>query len=740
MFRVVFLLAIMIAQSSAAFGELSKNAPQSAGRAEQSSQCVHINSKASLIHLGSLDSFDKTELGTSAAKHLLTGLETNNMKDVSEALAIYKQIIPNENFGGEYTALQWFCEYLLAPEKSKSAFFSEPCSRDFHDFFAANDYAVLKEYLQRKYHLKKLDDEGTPQAAGRAGFLEDFILFNNPRREVWEKSSKMLAALKLKPGQRVADVGCGPGYFTVRFAAMVGHTGKVYAMDTNPFHTEYLSNLVKKHGIQNVDVSTSKPNDIGLKSQVDLVYLCSLYHIIYTVSSEEQRSSLIESIKSVLSPSGRLVIVDNALVEDKKLPYHGPYIAKELLIAQLEHYGFKLAETFQFIPQRYMLVFKLANDPSVSAGAPAEQSCESCTPPDCIQITSKASLAHIPSNLEPDVTVGGVEAAKLFMSALETKSTETAQQAIDKYNELIPKEKFGDEYTAFLWFMQVIKASPGEKKEMLADPRNQSYYDVLGANDFELLKKYVRSRYFNRKETKDSSADAEKSGKKAQDGNVAKSGNEAGADPTQIVQPEITMEDYAFLRDFVLFNNPNRESWEKTSAIIDALKLKTGQNIADVGCGPGYYTFKFADMVGKGGQIYAVDTNQRHLTYIDDFSKKYGIPNIKTVHSRLNDTRLPADSVDVVYMCSLYDMVYTTSIEFVKDQFIESIKKALRKDGRVIIVDNDMVNPPLLHYHGPYIDKDLIIAQMRYYGFDLVNKYQFIPQRYVLEFKLHQNP
>jgi SAM-dependent methyltransferase len=95
-----------------------------------------------------------------------------------------------------------------------------------------------------------------------------------------------------------------------------------------------------------------------VKDPVDMAFLCSLYHIIYATSSEKVMDAFIKSIRDVLKPDGSLVIIDNALVEDQELPYHGPYIAKELIITQMKHYGFRLAETHQFIPQRYVLIFK----------------------------------------------------------------------------------------------------------------------------------------------------------------------------------------------------------------------------------------------------------------------------------------------------------------------------------------------------------------------------------------------
>jgi hypothetical protein len=84
----------------------------------------------------------------------------------------------------------------------------------------------------------------------------------------------------------------------------------------------------------------------------------SLYHIIYTTSTGEVKDRFTAGLKDALKPDGRLVIVDNAVIRDGQLPYHGPHIAKELVIGQLYYYGFDLVEQYQFIPQRYVLVFK----------------------------------------------------------------------------------------------------------------------------------------------------------------------------------------------------------------------------------------------------------------------------------------------------------------------------------------------------------------------------------------------
>ena len=320
---------------------------------------TQITSKVSLVHLGSVDSFTITEQGTQAGRLLLTALQNKTLDDPMKAKAIYQRIIPIEHYGGEYTALEWFCDYLVGTDQQRQEMLADRYHRSFFEFFSADDYANLKEYLGRKYHLSKFSDADNEAGRERIAFLEDFILFNNPRREEWEKTSKIIDCLKLEPGMTIADVGSGPGYYTFKFSEITGNTGKVYALDTVQAHLDYVKNVAKKFALSNIEVRKDRPDSTDLPaSNSDLVFMCSLYHIIYATATEEVKDRFIDSIKKALKPDGRFVVVDNAVVPAGKLPYHGPHIAKELIIGQLYYYGFDLVEQHQFIPQRYVLVFK----------------------------------------------------------------------------------------------------------------------------------------------------------------------------------------------------------------------------------------------------------------------------------------------------------------------------------------------------------------------------------------------
>jgi SAM-dependent methyltransferase len=318
-----------------------------------------ISSKISLVHLGSIDSFTITEQGTLAGRLLLNALENKDPAEAGKAKLVYHAIVPKEHYGGEYTALEWFCDYLLGTEEDRRRQLADRFHQSFFDFFAENDYANLREYLGRKYKLKKFADSGTDEGKDRLSFLEDFILFNNPRREEWEQTSKIIDCLKIQPGTTIADVGSGPGYYTFKFSELTGASGKVYAIDTVQNHLDYVRNVSQKFDLRNIETIKDRADSAGLASNTaDMVFMCSLYHIIYTTSTEEVKDLFVGSLKDALKPDGRLVIVDNAVVQNGELPYHGPHIAKELVIGQLYYYGFDLTEQYQFIPQRYVLVFK----------------------------------------------------------------------------------------------------------------------------------------------------------------------------------------------------------------------------------------------------------------------------------------------------------------------------------------------------------------------------------------------
>ena len=122
---------------------------------------VPVTTRASITHLGSLDSFDITSGGKKAAGLILKYLNGDRTQTtpLKRAISLYDKLIPNENFGGEYTALQWLCRLWSSPEGAREELLRQPPVHAFFDLLSANDYADLKMYLNLKYHFKEREKD-----------------------------------------------------------------------------------------------------------------------------------------------------------------------------------------------------------------------------------------------------------------------------------------------------------------------------------------------------------------------------------------------------------------------------------------------------------------------------------------------------------------------------------------------------------------------------------------------------
>ena len=783
---------------------------------------IKVTSQASLIHLGSLDSFDITSGGTRAAEQVLNFIESGDKMAAQKALNIYDQIIPDENFGGEYTALKWIIECELEPEATrKEKYLSDPQVEGFHLMLSEDKWAPLRAYLRDKYHLgdEKVDSKNFldfTQIKRRNRYLEDFILFANPARESWEKTSKMIGTLDLKPGMKIADIGSGPGYFSFKFAKIVGDAGKVYAVDNNEDHVGYLKHTIERLKVKNVESVMPKQDDMGIPERVDLIYMCSLYHNFYAILSDEERDALISSMRRSLKEGGQLVVVDNGPV-DGTLPYHGPFINRAFIISQLTHQGFELVRQEQFIPQRYMLIFKLlpgeGNPPKrpreplpaklPESGIIANSIKELPPTPDVAEFvdgdpTQIRALSHrsllrtLITGTSPTYSTKGRAVARQFYDALNAMDKKKLAEIGKMYGDLIQRERVGDEYTALQWFCDYMVASDDEKKKFITGPLVADYVDFFAGKNYERLKTYIRNKYVLGEIEKamddmlntppeDAKAKAEgkaapaagtqQAGKKKKGGpagTTAAKGGKTGKDeenpndlpkrpkpptsaereaesirleemgiqppppPYQTLKLDVEISTLIAWWEYLAYSNPRREEWEKTSKMLDFLDVKPGESVADVGSGGGYYTFKFAELVGDKGKVYALDLVDEQLENLRRGAEKAGYKTITTIKSRENDCMLPENSLDVAYLSSLYHATYVTSMEYVKDGFVDSMKKALKPGGRLVIVDNQPLSDLSGGYYGPRIAKEMIIAQMVKYGLKFKSFAQFVPQRYVL--------
>ena len=174
-------------------------------------------------------------------------------------------------------------------------------------------------------------------------------VFDDPKRDGWQKPHEVIQALALRPDAVVADIGAGTGYFAVRFARMLPKA-KVYATDVEPEMVRHLTQRAKREQLANVFAVQSAPDDARLPEKVVLALLVDTYHHI------DDRSRYFAKLKGALAPQGRVAIVDFTMDSEIGPPPRAR-ISPEQVKRELARAGYTLADEHVFLPNQYFLVF-----------------------------------------------------------------------------------------------------------------------------------------------------------------------------------------------------------------------------------------------------------------------------------------------------------------------------------------------------------------------------------------------
>jgi len=174
-------------------------------------------------------------------------------------------------------------------------------------------------------------------------------VFDDPARDTWQKPHEVIRMLALKPDAKVADIGSGTGYFSVRLAHFVPK-GHVYGVDIEPDMVRYLGERAKGLKLGNVTAVKGEADGARLPEKVDLVLMVDTYHHI------EEREKYFGRLRWFLNPGGRLAIID--FTEQSPMgPPRSTRIAPEQVKTELAAAGFKLTQEYDLLPYQYFLVF-----------------------------------------------------------------------------------------------------------------------------------------------------------------------------------------------------------------------------------------------------------------------------------------------------------------------------------------------------------------------------------------------
>src|SRR5262245_32843608 len=180
------------------------------------------------------------------------------------------------------------------------------------------------------------------------------------KRDVWQRPAEVFAALGVKPGYRVADIGSGSGYFTFRLAAQVGAEGKVYAVDIDQGAIDKVRQRKEREKLEQVETILGESDDPRLPNDLDAVLIVDSYHEF------RGYDRMMQAVFRALKPGGRLVIIDGEGPSGRpRTEYHRLHtIPAELVREEITRDGFVFKESrpgfydAEYGKKMYFLIFE----------------------------------------------------------------------------------------------------------------------------------------------------------------------------------------------------------------------------------------------------------------------------------------------------------------------------------------------------------------------------------------------
>jgi len=208
--------------------------------------------------------------------------------------------------------------------------------------FAALALSQSKEH--EKAHADHMEHHFDPKESAKS--------FDDPARDMWQLPNRVIAALNLKRGQIVADIGAGTGYFSVRLAKSEA-APKVYAADIEPSMVSYLRERAAKGGLNNMIAIQAAADQPNLPEPVDLILIVDTYHHI------GDRETYFRKLAKSIKIGGRVAIIDFKPDSPEGPPKEFRF-PLEKFESEMGKAGYKLVAQHDFLPRQQFLIFEVA--------------------------------------------------------------------------------------------------------------------------------------------------------------------------------------------------------------------------------------------------------------------------------------------------------------------------------------------------------------------------------------------
>lgn len=183
-------------------------------------------------------------------------------------------------------------------------------------------------------------------------------MLERPEREAFQKPVQVLATLAFRPGERVADIGAGSGYFTIPVAKAVAPGGIVWALDIRQPMLDYIDKRLRAENIGNVRLKLVPADDPQLPpGSVDTILMVDVYHYIHF---EKRGAEYAPKLRPALAPGGRVAIIDcipKPITERDWGPPPEQQMSRETLDGYMARGGFKPSKVHTFLPEQYFVEY-----------------------------------------------------------------------------------------------------------------------------------------------------------------------------------------------------------------------------------------------------------------------------------------------------------------------------------------------------------------------------------------------
>jgi ubiquinone/menaquinone biosynthesis C-methylase UbiE len=184
-------------------------------------------------------------------------------------------------------------------------------------------------------------------------------------REGEEAPDKLIAKLAFRPGQNVADFGCGSGYYSRRIAPLIAPEGKLYGVDIQPEMLRMLEEGARLEGISNIVSVLAEPDDPKLPpGAIDWILIVDVYHEL------QNPEPVLAKLRDALSPEGRVALVEFRLEGESAAHIRLEHrMSVDQVLAEWTPAGFELVELWEEMPTQHVFVFQKAEPAARPAAA-----------------------------------------------------------------------------------------------------------------------------------------------------------------------------------------------------------------------------------------------------------------------------------------------------------------------------------------------------------------------------------